>query len=218
MEQKIRNICQKRLTIESFPKKSNMLMLGPDFEETTYLLLTFYKALSSSLESLIQSKSKIHQNDMFFHISLNPTLEIITAGDPIISSFRSKHSSESIFSYYKKKLLNKRLSDRIENNLPSSLKPNLLIIVLNGNRVIYDLQKYQKLIAEFKSKGIFYPHAIITRSEHVINKEITIEQVCFGLGISRSCVHFSRVYDEENWQNSIDIDLNALQILTDILQ
>ena len=218
MELKIRSICHKRLSIQSLSRKSNILMLGPDFDEVIYLLLTFFKAYSASLEPIGQVKSYILHKDQFFHLPLADTLEFIAASNEIFTGFRGRLVNESIFAYYKKKILSKRLSKKVENNLPAALKPNVLVIVLNGNRVIYDLADYKKLIAEFKGKGIYYPHAIVTRSESVVNQEITTEQVCFGLGISRSCVHFCEVYDEDRWQNSIETDLLTLQILTEILQ
>jgi len=218
MEYKIRTICNKRLSLQSLPSHYKVLILGPEYQQSVYVLLTLYKALLGSLETEKQVLNKIQKQEKYSQLKISDNIEINIAGNEVFEGLRERSEKESVFSYYKKKFLIKRPSDRIEANLIGSQKITTLVIVLNGNRIQQDLLVYRSIVAEFKAKGIFYPHAIITMPEYVIDKENLVEEVSIELGISRSCCHFISVYTASCWQNSIDTDLTSLTILTGILQ
>lgn len=218
MEPKIRAICNKRLSLQSLSNNFKVLMLGPEYQETVNVLLTLYKAFEGTLETEEQVFNKIQKQEKYLKLRISENIEINVAGNEIFEGFRGRNEEESVFSYYKKKILNKKLCDRIEANLIGSERINSLVIVLNGNRIGQELDVYRKIVGEFKAKGIFYPHAIITTPEYVIDKENLVEQVSIELGISRSCCHFTSIYTSSSWQNSIDTDLRSLTTLSDILQ
>lgn len=218
MEHKIKAICNKRLELQSLPKNFNVLMLGPEFDQTLYTLLTIFKVFSSTLETQDQVLNKLEKNEKYSKLRIWDNIEICIAGQEIFESFRNKLPGESIFAYYKKKVLTKRISDIIEVNLTEKTNTNTLIIVLNGNSIGQDLSTYKKIVAEFKAKGIFYPHAVITGPQNVIDEENFIEEVSIELGISRCCCHFCPIYSGSQWQNSISTDLEALTILSEILK
>lgn len=218
MEHKIRAICNKRLDLQSLPRHFSILMLGPEFDQTLYTLLTIYKVFSSTLETEEQVLNKLEKNEKYSKLRIWDNIEICIAGPEIFESFRRKIPKESTFAYYKKKILTKRISDIIEANLTGKEKTNTLVIVLNGNKIGQDLSIYKKIVAEFKAKGIFYPHAVIAGPQNVIDEESFIEEVSIELGISRCCCHFCPLYSGCQWQNSINTDLAALTTLSDILK
>ncbi|OMJ71900.1 hypothetical protein SteCoe_29783 [Stentor coeruleus] len=218
MEEKIKSIVQKRYMIDTLNKKVNILLLGPDEGENSQVKLSTYKSYASSLEPISKIESYKSSYDKYDKLPINQNIVLLSAHNTIFESRQSRLPSESIISFYKSKFMLKGISDVVNFNILPNDKPNIIAIVLNGLKEVVNIGRFKICLQEYKNKGIFYPHIIITHGDALTFREAIIEKYCIELEISRSCCHFVSCYMADEWESNLEKDMNFLQLIYELIQ